>query len=179
MRLVEEKRLIRVELIILAFVVLSGVAIQYCSLEAEAHNAELLHKIADIDLTENVRISQKVSSLRYLLAAYAGADVAVDSAEVDSTQLLDPEFKRIVGDYKSGRITKQDYFNKLSVRHNRKSLELHEVYLSLLKEKNNLIRDEPVCSSLRYILSAVQFVAILFAIYIYYLIYRSIDKRTK
>jgi hypothetical protein len=105
--------------------------------------------------------------------------VDVDSDKVDSIRSLDPELARIANDYVSGNITKRDYFNKLSVTHQRRSIELHKEYLMLQNERSELLQNVPVWSKLRYILSAVQFIAILVAILVYFLIYRSISIRTK
>jgi hypothetical protein len=143
MRLIEEQKLVRVELVMLVFVVLAGVGIQYCTFKAEEHRAKLLDNMSNIGLTENVRISQKVSSLRYLLSAYADANVEVNSDELDGTRSLDSELAKIANDYLAGRITKIDYFNKLSLRHNEKSKELHKMYLLLLKEKSELLQNPP------------------------------------
>lgn len=177
MRLIEEKKLVKGELLILVFVVLTGVGIQFCSLEIATHKSKLLSKISELSLTESVRISHKVSSFRYQLSAFTDANLGVDSAQVESLRLLDPQLAEILNEYTAGRISKNEYFNRLSIRHYSKSHELQEISFKLLKEKNHLLQNPPVWSSLQYILSTVQFVAILGAIFVYFLIYRSISNR--
>ena len=179
MRLVEEKKLVRVEILILIFVVLTGIAVQFCAIKADAHNAALLNKMSEQNLTENVRISQKVSSLRYLLAAYADANVEVGIDEVNSIPHLDTALKKIVEDFDSGEISKLEYFNRLSLRHNRISISLHADYLRLQKEKEKLLQNTPVWSRIQYFIFVVQFVAISIAIFVYFLIYKSISCRAK
>ena len=120
-----------------------------------------------------------MSSLRYLLAAFANANVEVNVDDTNDTAHLDSVLIKIVEDYKSGSISKLEYYNSLSVRHNRISIALHDEYLGFLKEKDDLLKNTPIWSSIRYLLFAVQFATILAAIFVYFLIYRSISSRVR
>ena len=96
MRLIEERNLVLAEIILLIFVILTGVGIQLCSIQIDGHNSELLTKISTINIVENVRISQKLSSVRYLLAALADANVEVGYEEAFNDKNLHPDYKKIV-----------------------------------------------------------------------------------
>jgi hypothetical protein len=179
MRLKEERTLVLVEILLLIFVVLTGVAVQVCSIQIDAHNSELLGKLSTLNLAENVRVSQKLSSLKYLFAAFADANVDVGFEEAYGDANLHPDYKKIVEQYESGAITKGEYFNRLSVRHNRDSMALRAEYLKLLAEKDQLMQTKPICFKVRSVLFILQFAAIVISIAMYYWIHQSIRKRIK
>ena len=179
MRLKEERTLILVEIILLIFVVLTGVGVQICSIKIDGYNSELLVKQTNISIVESVRISQKLSSLRYLFAVFADANVDVGYEAASGDASLHPDYKKIVEQYKSGKITKIEYFNQLSVRHNRDSLALRSDYLRLMAERDQLIKNKPIWVYVRSVLFILQFIAIIIAIVMYYWMHQSIQKRIK
>ena len=179
MRLKEERTIILVEILLLIFVVLTGVGVQVCSIQIDGHNSKLLGKLSNINLVENIRISQKLSSLRYLFAVFADANVDVDYEEASGDARLHPDYKKIVEQYKSGKITKSEYFNQLSVRHNRDSLALRAEYLKLMAERDQLIKDKPIWVKVRAVLFILQFTVIVISIAMYYWMHQSIRKRIK
>ena len=93
-------------------VVLAGEGIHLCSIQIDAHNSELMGTLSDINHVENVRINQKLESLRYLFAASANANVDVAYDEAMGSSTLNSEYKQIVEQYRTGGITKNAYFNR-------------------------------------------------------------------
>jgi hypothetical protein len=179
MKLREEKKLIIIEVVLLMFVALTGIGIQLCSNQIDNYNSKLLQQDSLLNLTENVRISQKISSLKYLFCVFTDANVDVDFEEAYSNPDLDAEYIQIVKDYESGKISKNDYFNKLSVKHNRENYALFKKYLSLLKGRELLTQNKPIWLKVRDVLFVFQFGAVTASILIYYFVYKSIDKRPK
>jgi len=179
MRLTEEKSLIKTEVILLTFVVLTGIGVQICSNKIDSYSSELLKQFSLLNLTENERLGQKVSSLRYLFSVFANANVDVDFDEAYGNPNLDEEYKHIIKEFESGKISKLEYFNKLSVKHNKTSYGLYKKYLTLNKEKELLLQERPIWYSIRNIFFVLQFGAIIFALAIYYFIFKSISSRTK
>lgn len=179
MRLKEERTLVLVEILLLIFVVLTGVGVQVCSIQIDGHNSELLEKLSNINRVENARVSQKLSSLKYLFAGFADANVDVGYGETLANASLHPDYKKIVEQYKSGQIKKTEYFNQLSVRHNRDSLALQAEYKKLMAERNQLIKNKPVWAKVRSVLFILQLTVIAISISIYYGMHQSIRKRIK
>ncbi|MCB2230361.1 hypothetical protein KQH82_06575 [bacterium] len=179
MRLVEEKKMILAEAVILLTVGLIGVFVHVASLKTDEYNSSLLRIDAELSQLQSKRISQKLSSIRYTIAALARADITVDSEQVDSVLLADTTLWRLSRDYSSGEISSQTYFNDMAQIHYHYSLGFYREYQSLEQRRDQLRENVPFWSPLRYILLATQVIAIPIAFFLYSRIFTSISSRSK
>ena len=179
MKLIEERKLIIIEIILLTFVTFLSVGLQICDNNINNYQNNLHSKQIELNTIEAVRISQKISSLKYFTAAFFNANLDyIDYNDVSSNDTLRLEFKKIVQQYKNGEIDKNEYFNKLSVEHNRNAIRIGKAYSDASKEIQQLYNSPPKSLNIRSILFIIQFIAIIISIIIYLLIYKSIYTRS-
>ncbi len=178
MRLVEERTSIVVQLIMLLFIVLSGIAIQYCYSRIADHNNWILTKALHVNRIESERISQKLSSVRYLVAAYANATVNLDESR-SSHGIDSSEFMPILEDFKSGRIDDKEYANRMSVAHNRRGNQIARKYENELTKLGQRIDKGTKWTFVKQALVVIQILAIFVAAVMYSQMLSSIRERTR
>ena len=178
MRLIEERISIAVQLISLLFIVLTGIAIQYCDSKIADHNNGILTTALHVNRIESERISQKLSSVRYLVAAQANATVTLDDSR-SSLGINSSEFVPILDDYKNGRIDDKEYANRMSVAHNRRSNEIARKYENELATLRQRIANGTKWTFAKQILVVIQIVAVVVAAVMYSQMLTAIRERTR
>ena len=178
MKLVEEKKSLFVQLVSLIFIILSGIAIQYCDGKIFDHNNEILKQALEVNRIESERISQKLKSVRYLIFALAPGTITIDE-ESYSSQSNISDFIPIVENYKNGKIDKKEYGNQMSVAHNRRSLRIAKKYIAQLAELRKKIATGTKWTAAKHILFAIQLIAVCTAAFMYRHLLISIGQRTK
>ncbi len=173
MKIFNEMKLVRIEIILLIFVTLIGAVIQISDYFINNYNDDLLKKQSEINLIENQRISQKLSSLRYLSAAFYNANVNPNFDKTYSDPILGRELKQVVRAYQNNEISKIDYFNQLSVIHNRNSERFYEKYKFAKEEYESMLEEKPLWIIIRATLFTLLFAGIIISLMILVFIYNS------
>ena len=178
MRLVEERTSIVVQLVMLLLILLVGIGIQYCDSRIADHNTWILLKALHVNRIESERISQRLSSVRYFMAAQANAVVELDESRSSGGADLS-EFMPIVEAWKSREIDNREYAIRMSVAHNRRSQQIRRKYENELTNLGQLITNGTNWTFVKRILVVIQILAVVIAAVLYIGLLNSIQSRTR
>ena len=178
MRLIEEKRSVGTNLIMLLLIVLTGIGIQFCESRIADYDADILKKMLHVNRIESERINQNLSSARYLVAAHANAAVDLDTTIVTGGSNR-AELLAIIQERKEGKLNDRDYCNKMATAHSGQAEQIAKKYQGKLAELREKLNKGTSWELVKRLLVILQVLAVVVAAISYTLLLKSIGSRIR